>query len=299
MHILLAVFLSVCIIRIKQYLYAEHSLLDAFNETTKYVALLISYWIILLESRAHRKRQRIFWQLFRSCGHAVYEDCDFLLTVAEYLVGSIIVNGIAIYWRMVPRDSWIAFMISGYANHLRILFHILHLQLIRTTLRAIEKSLLLHRTGDSATSRTISKTRYDHYLVCELITNVNETYSLAHLSTLLCQLYFCYSNLNRAYLHADVYTGFYIISAFLHRCEEEGRSKDRSLAMKTLIFLVSVGLLWAQYSMRVIFYEFRESSRNADLVKSNDSLINQMSFLEFDVFLFSQHMWIAFLLSDL
>lgn len=103
-HILLAVFLSVCIIRIKQYLYAEHSSLDAFNETTQYIALLISYWIILLESRAHRKRQTIFWQLFRSCGHSVNEDCDFSLTVAEYLVGSIIVNGIAIYWPIVPRD---------------------------------------------------------------------------------------------------------------------------------------------------------------------------------------------------
>lgn len=214
-HIILVVVVTGHFGRIQQYFRnTEIGRLNAFNEYTQYSLLLASYWIILIESFVQRKNQRIFWRIYGNCelNSDAYNNQWFLVKVLEYLLISCAANTIAIYMDIVPRDLWIAFMIPGYVNHFRIFFYVLQLELIQSKLQIIEKELSMYRMDQNIHFFRGFQQKYRE--MCALIVNVNETYSISHLSTLMSQLYFFYSNVNWGYLHFGVYTGFYMTSMY-------------------------------------------------------------------------------------
>lgn len=261
LHILLAVLLTAYFGNINQYFHTQHASLDAFNECTQYALLLASYWIILIESYVKRNNQRSFWQIYENCeiNCDSYENQWLLVKVFDYLLISCAANTIAIYWNVTPIDVWLAFMIPGYVNHFRIFFYLLNLELVRSKLQQIEKDLSTYAVKQK--THFLLCIRCKCHELCALIENMNGTYGISHLSTLLCQLYFFYSNVNWFYLHFNSYTGFYMTSTSLLGMKRRGEISIY------LFFSISVCLIWGHYSIRLVIYEFREACRCAELVR--------------------------------
>lgn len=191
-----------------------YDVLDAFNESTQYISLLASYWIILFESLVQRRNKRAFWRTLNCCenGKDISIGRSYLIEIIEYLLISSVANAIALYWNIELRNVWIAYMLLVTANHIRIFFYIMHLEIIKSKLEQVKQELFVENV--TYTSDLLRAIRCKHYKICKLIANINDTCNISHLSALMSQLYFFYSNLNWTYLHFNTYTGFYIFSMY-------------------------------------------------------------------------------------
>lgn len=244
LHILLAVFLSVYVVKIKQYFYSKYAALDAFNQCTQYISLLLSYWIIFIESSVQRRNKRAFWQILNYIEKFSIQR-TYLIAIIEHLLVSSVVNAVAIYWDIESRDMWIPYMILLYTNHLQTFFYIFHLEIIKSKFEQIRQELSVDNVD--YTKEFLHAIRHKHQRICALIANVNDTYSISHLSTLMSQLYFVYSNLNWTYLHFSIHSAVYISSIYSLHPLGESHFAFNSASLLLIFSSSDVGTIHPSY----------------------------------------------------
>lgn len=225
LHYCLAIFLTLYMGYIVAYFFAYLSILDAFNEFSQYGCLLVTYWIIIIETYWKRSARRSFWTFYEQVNNSECIPGNFALykyELIEYFVVSFITEPFHWIIMRVPLDVVVPYFILYHIIQVRVFYHIFCLKLIACAMNNIDDKIEeMKRFGESRFGNTTSQHSHGarrrqfcqiqrmHLILCELVQQVNDNFRFSILATILCQCCILYSNLNWAYLHGHQYGSYY------------------------------------------------------------------------------------------
>lgn len=192
-------------------------LLDSINEFVQYQSSLHSYYILIIESFVHRKKQRFFWKIYKKIEDRSNFKCRlYSLKLIEFFVVLFVTNTICLYLSNIETHVWLGYTILNAINNIRLFYYIFYLELIRLELKCIEKTIkeMIELSRFSIVyyqHRNIyfKKIRDYYAITCELIDHLNEIFGLSNFSTMIYHFFYLFTILNYAYLHFDDYSIFY------------------------------------------------------------------------------------------
>lgn len=174
--------------------------LSISNDVFKISGVVISCWLVLIESYFKRSIQRKFWKIFRQIRDSSNRS-DHQLTFGNYFIKFglflIVVAGIEIYMfneLASVISGWILFFAFSYFSllimqDLRIFHYLFFVHLLDHQLHGVELEMKL--MADDSQSAIISRERFKwiriyYDLIYELSNCMNEVFGWSNIATILC-----------------------------------------------------------------------------------------------------------------
>lgn len=204
LHMILATYLLFYSVEVKNWIDdLTGSELDMINQMLQYLCAIITCWVIILESSAHRQNQLKFWQIFRHMNmHYSQRDrrlmSGFLVKFFEFF-SFYFFSSIYKYIENTLDDVMIAYDIVTVLCINRTFYHLFYLELICFELEIIKSKAneMLDSRRDSFDEKFSSKNikcpknirlkwfREYHQLVYELHACFNSNFGCSNVATIL------------------------------------------------------------------------------------------------------------------
>lgn len=207
------------------YLLVNFKILEAMNEFSQYWCLLLTYWIILIETFCKRGTQRSFWTHFKQLNDVerIKGNSLYLYELVECFILSLTTLVIHCHIWSIPLDILIPYFTMYYIVQVRVFYYVFSMKLIASIINNInmeieEMERLWEERFENSTGNILNGVKKrlwhiqrTHFTVHELVRHINNNFSCSSLAIILCQFYVLCSNLNWLCLHSDQYQTVYII----------------------------------------------------------------------------------------
>lgn len=186
--------------------------LRTINHLFPIASMLVTYWIIVLDS--YLTRQRTFWKRFcelrRTFAMPVRFDW-FLCQLAEHSVVTTMLSLAVCPYFFVSdfsRMIWAVFIISIRVYQSHAFCYIFHANIVTSVLRQFADNYKVIEVSGS--QNNFLAFRQNYFALCQLIDGMNAAFTWSHLATILTCLHTAIADTNWTYTHFNDQTNGFI-----------------------------------------------------------------------------------------